>query len=171
MIQDVIDGIVAALVAEFPGVPVHDEPVMQGIVEPSFSVRCVKPSQRLFRGERYYQEDLYEVVYFPPVDDRYKSSNATVEKLFNCLEYIELPDGKIMGRDMNAHTDEDFTVVFTVLYGDFLYKQEEKVLMDSLTQTHATKGDSSSAVWLWDESGNAQTEERKTLLLDSTSEG
>ena len=39
MINDVKDGIVAALVAAFPGVPVFDEPVEQGIVEPSFSVR------------------------------------------------------------------------------------------------------------------------------------
>ena len=62
MINDVKDGIVAALVAAFPGVPVFDEPVEQGIVEPSFSVRCVNPNRNLFRGKRYFENDLFEIV-------------------------------------------------------------------------------------------------------------
>ena len=133
MINSVKDGIISALVAEFPNVPVFDEPTEQGIVEPSFSVRCVEPSQRLFRGERYYQEDLFEVVYFPPADDRYHSSNATVQRLFDCLEVIELSDKTtIRGRDMKSNTTEDFTVVFTVRYSDFLYKSKSKDLMQTL---------------------------------------
>lgn len=135
MINDVKDGIVAALVAAFPNVPVYDEPVSQGIVEPSFSVRCVRPEQRLFRGNRYFQNDLFEVVYFPPVTNRYQSSNETVEKLFNCLEIITLSDkGTIRGKDMKANTLEDFTVVFTVRYSDFLYKTESKDLMTELEE-------------------------------------
>ena len=135
MINSVKDGIVRALVAEFPNVPVFDEPVEQGIVEPSFSVRCVRPSQRLFRGSRYYQENLYEVVYFPPAENRYQNSNAIVQQLFNCLEIIELSDKtKIRGRDMQSNTDEDFTVIFTVRYSDFLYKSEEKDMMTELEE-------------------------------------
>ena len=137
MINSVKDGIVSALVAEFPNVPVYDEPVEQGIVEPSFSVRCVEPSQRLFRGERYYQDNLFEVVYFPPADDRYNSSNATVQRLFDCLEVIELSDKTtIRGKDMKSNTTEDFTVVFTVIYSDFLYKTESKDLMKTLEVEH-----------------------------------
>ena len=75
MTNDVINGIVAALVAEFPGIPVHDEPVTQGIVEPSFSVRCIQPKRKLFRGNRYYQEGIYEVVYFPPMTNRYQNKS------------------------------------------------------------------------------------------------
>ena len=132
MINSVKDGIVAALVAQFPNVPVFDESVEQGIVEPSFLVRCVEPTQRLFRGERYYQEDLFEVVYFPPKTNRYQSSNETVQRLFMCLEVIELTDGKIRGRDMKSTTQEDFTVVFTVRYSDFLYKTVKKDAMEEL---------------------------------------
>ena len=133
MINTLKDGIISALVAAFPNVPVFDEPVEQGIVEPSFSVRCVEPQQRLFRGKRYYQEDLFEVVYFPPADNRYQSSNATVQTLFNCLEVITLSDKTtIRGRDMKSYTAEDFTVVFTVRYSDFLYKEETKDLMQTL---------------------------------------
>ena len=81
MINDVKDGIVTALVAAFPGVPVFDEPVEQGIEEPSLSVRCVEPKRNLFRGKRYYEDDLFEVVYFPPETDRYQNSimNSTQE--------------------------------------------------------------------------------------------
>ena len=135
MINDVKDGIVAALVAAFPGVPVFDEPVEQGIEEPSFSVRCVKPERNLFRGKRYFEDDLFEVVYFPPQDDRYQKSNETVETLFNCLEILTLSDTTtIRGRDMKAHTAEDFTVVFTVRYTDFMYKSENPDLMDTLEE-------------------------------------
>lgn len=137
MINTIKDGIVAALVAEFPGVPVFDEAVEQGIVEPSFSVRCVEPQQRLFRGKRYYQEDLFEVVYFPPEDDRYQSSNDTVQRLFICLEVITLSDNTtIRGREMKSRTTEDFTVVFTVRYSDFIYKVENPDMMTELVETN-----------------------------------
>ncbi len=137
MINTIKDGIVAALVAEFPGVPVFDEAVEQGIVEPSFSVRCVEPQQRLFRGKRYYQEDLFEVVYFPPEDDRYQSSNNTVQRLFICLEVITLSDKTtIRGREMKSRTTEDFTVVFTVRYSDFIYKVENPDMMTELVETN-----------------------------------
>lgn len=137
MINTIKDGIVAALVAEFPGVPVFDEAVEQGIVEPSFSVRCVEPQQRLFRGKRYYQEDLFEVVYFPPEDDKYQSSNDTVQRLFICLEVIKLSDNTtIRGREMKSRTTEDFTVVFTVRYSDFIYKVENPDMMTELVETN-----------------------------------
>lgn len=136
MINTIKDGIISALVAAFPNVPVFDEPVEQGIVEPSFSVRCVEPQQRLFRGKRYYQEDLFEVVYFPPEDDRYQSSNDTVQRLFICLEVITLSDKTtIRGREMKSRTTEDFTVVFTVRYSDFIYKVENPDLMTELVET------------------------------------
>lgn len=135
MINDVKDGIVTALVAAFPGVPVFDEPVEQGIEEPSLSVRCVEPKRNLFRGKRYYEDDLFEVVYFPPETDRYQNSNEAVETLFNCLEILTLSDKTtIRGREMKAHTTEDFTVVFTVRYSDFMYKSEEPDLMDTLEE-------------------------------------
>ena len=35
---------------------------------------------------------------------------------------------------MKAHTAEDFTVVFTVRYSDFMYKSEEPDLMDTLEE-------------------------------------
>jgi len=137
MINAVKDGIVGALVAAFPTVPVYDEPVEQGIVEPSFSVRCVKPSRNLYRGKRYYEEDLYEIVYFPPQENRYQSSNEAVDKLFDCLEVITLSDKTtIRGRDMNSHTNEDFTVIFTVKYSDFMYREESSDLMRTLEENH-----------------------------------
>lgn len=139
MINNIKDGIVGALVAAFPSVPVYDEPVEQGIVEPSFSVRCVNPSQRLFRDKRYYEEDLYEVVYFPPETNRYQSSNQTVDGLFDCLEVITLPDKTtIRGREMKAHTNEDFTVIFTVKYSDFLYRTVSHDLMETLEEDNVT---------------------------------
>ena len=133
MINSVKDGIISSLVAAFPNVPVFDEPVEQGIVEPSFSVRCVRPKQRLFRGKRYYQDNFFEVVYFPPADNRYQSSNETVQKLFDCLEVITLSDKTmIRGKDMQSNTNEDFTVVFTVRYSDFIYKPETVDVMETL---------------------------------------
>lgn len=137
MINDIKKGIVSAIDAAFSNVPVYDEPVEQGIEEPSFSVRCVKPERNLFRGKRYYEEDLFEVVYFPPAENRYQNSNEAVDKLFDCMEIITLPDGTtIRGRDMKAHTAEDFTVVFTVRYSDFMYRTEEPDLMETLDENN-----------------------------------
>ena len=169
MTNDIINGIVAALVATFPGVPVHDEPIEQGIIEPSFSVRCVKPMRKHFRGNRYYQEGLYEVVYFPPTENRYQNSNDVVESLFDCLEILTLPDGTIRGRGMESYMSEDFTVVFTVKYSDFLYKKEEKVLMQTLKQTFGTTGEVPQYVYpyLSEENGKSLTEEETFLMIDN----
>jgi len=68
--------------------------------------------------------------------NRYQNSNETVERLFNCLEIISLPDGLIRGRDMEPHTAEDFTVVFTVKYSDFMYRVETHDTMETLEETH-----------------------------------
>ncbi len=136
MTNEIINGMIAAIVAEFPGIPVYDETVDQGLVEPSFSVRCVRPIRKNVPGDRYYQENLMEVVYFPPSENRYQNSNEVVERLFECLELLTLSDnGKIRGRDMQSTTTEDFTVVFTVTYSDFLYRQPSNVYMHSYTQT------------------------------------
>ena len=135
MINDLKTGIITALKAAFPDVPVYREPVSQGIEEPSFSVRCVKPERNLFRGKRYYEDDLFEIVYFPPVINRYQNSNETVETLFDCLEVITLSDSTtIRGKDMKAHTAEDYTVVFTVRYSDFMYREENPDMMTDLTE-------------------------------------
>lgn len=168
MINLVKDGIIGAIAADFPGIPIYDEPVPQGLVEPSFSVRCVTPSLRHFRGRRYYENNLYEVVYFPPEENRYRDSNDTIDKLYLCLEVITLPDGtSIRGRDMHPHTADDSTVVFTVRYSDYMYRETEQALMETLDAS-ITPGAEQEMVYplMADEAQQTLTEERAELIAD-----
>lgn len=169
MVNDLINGMIAALKEEFPDIPVYDELVNQGIVEPSFFVRCVEPNRRLFRGRRYFQKNMMEVVYFPPKENRYQNSNDVVESLFGCLEILSLPDGLIRGRNMNVHTNADYTVIFTVTYSDFLYteeKQEEP--MGTLIHLRHTDGETPTMMYpnLTDEDGRILTEEQAIPMID-----
>lgn len=119
--NDLLDGVVAALAAEFPGIPVFDERVEQGIVEPSFTVRCVRPKQDLFRDVRYARDDLIEVVYFPPAAGEARHDiNEVMDALYLALELITADGDPVRGSQMQAHVDEENRAgVFTVNYRYF----------------------------------------------------
>lgn len=125
MVNDLISAICMALHTAFPSVSIFKEHVEQGIEEPSFMVRCVRPKQTLFRGQRYEQKNMFEVVYFPPMENRYQHTNAVLEQLFQILEVITVGDNSFRGTEMDVETQEDFTVVFTVNYNTFLIKIPE----------------------------------------------
>lgn len=68
MIQQVIDGIVAALHDHFrEEYPYFTDNTEQGITPGSFSVICVRPKQTQFLGNRYYREHPHVRLLFPQV--------------------------------------------------------------------------------------------------------
>lgn len=125
MTNEVVNGVIAAIKAAYPTIDVYDEDVEQGLVEPSFSVRCVRPSEELYRDKRYHKTHLIEVLYFPPREKRNQNSNAIIEALFSILEYITAGNDLIRGSRMNAYMDANHIVVFTVTYDYYVLKIPE----------------------------------------------
>ena len=168
MTNEVIDGIVAALNAEFDPIPVYTEEVEQGLVEPSFSVRCINDKFSHFRGDRYFRESLFEILYFPPEDSRKNNSNGVVQRLFLCLEYIRAGNDILRGTKMDSHM-EDGVIIFTLHYDYFVIRTSDGDKMETLTVR--INGTDFEIASLTDEQISSLADERLRLLLDNQKAG
>lgn len=118
MVNKIIDGISNAIYKEFgDGYDIYTESIEQGLQEPCFSILCISPTNELFLGKRYKRTNQFMVQYFPSSSEPYNECNSTMERLFDCLEYIELDGdlirgtggkGQIVDGVLNYQIDYDF---------------------------------------------------------------
>lgn len=140
MVNKIIDGVVLAINGEFGDeCEIYTESVKQGLKEPCFFVRCIRPMSRLFRGKRYKHSHMYVINYFPASDTPAAELNDVTMRLFECLELITADGGHLRGADMSSEID-DGVLHFTVVYGFFTYKQEDAEAMHEYSQTTNTEG-------------------------------
>lgn len=138
MLNALIDGIVAAIQKTFgDDYPIYTDGVEQGLNEPCFSIRIVKPTITQFLGNRYFRTNLVAVHYFPKSYGDNTEMNIVIEKLFSTLEYIHVSGGLTRGTKPDLHV-EDGVGIFTINYDFFVYKienedGENKEMMETLT--------------------------------------
>lgn len=133
MIQDIIDGIVAALLSVFPNMTIYTEEVKQGLKEPCFVLQSVKPTREQFLGNRYYRTNLFSVQYFPQSKNDAKAEcNSVTEKLFQALEYIMVSGDLQRGTGMNAEYF-DGVLTFLVNFNLFVRSKTVQESMDAVT--------------------------------------
>lgn len=130
-IQEIIDAICDALFAAFGAThKIYTEQVEQGFEAPCFFVKCVDPAQRLMITSMYQRTHTFSVQFFPAVEGSYNECQTATEKLFDCLEDLEVVQTVgtttvtriLHGLDMHASvTDEVLT--FLVDYNLFLLNQ------------------------------------------------
>ena len=120
MIQAVIDGVIAALKAEFPGVKCYDEQVQQNMKTPCFVIRCINQSDEQVLGNCYYREHLVSVQYLP---ENAKNANAACyivqDVLYQVLEYIAV-DGDLQRGTGKKGTVTDGVLTFLVNFNMFI---------------------------------------------------
>lgn len=136
MIQQIIDGIVAALRTAFPEVArVYTEEVKQGFKEPCFVLCLLKSTYEQFLGNRYYLTNLFSVQYFPDGKSDVKAECYSIaDRLFRALEYIKTGDD--LQRGVNKHSEEiDGTLKFFVNFNGFAEVKSEVELMEQLAVT------------------------------------
>lgn len=140
MINKLIDGIAAALDKEFgDAYEIYTEDIEQGLTEPCFLITCVSPKSELFRGYRYYRENLFMVQYFPNGPDFRNESMAVQERLYLALESV-MADGRVIfGSNMEGEY-VDGVLHFKVSYNTFMDKAETVDPMETLTQQINLKG-------------------------------
>lgn len=141
MINSIIEGISISLNAEFgDNYTTYTESVEQDLKEPCFFVFCINPTNRVFLGKRYFKTNQMCIQYFPADKDRKKEEcNAVSERLFDCLEYITVSGDLVRGTKMNAEM-VDGVLNFFVNYDFFVYKKEDTVPMEELSESVSVKG-------------------------------
>ncbi|MBR5584088.1 MAG: hypothetical protein IKW21_06130 [Lachnospiraceae bacterium] len=123
MINKIIDGISVALNEEFgDGYEIHTERIEQGLVEPCFSILCIKPSESQVLGKRYFKQNQFCIYYYPESDEKNKENLSVIERLFSCLEMINVDGDMVRGTNMDSEITDD-VVAFMVNYDMHVYKQ------------------------------------------------
>ncbi len=134
MIEEITDAVGQAVYGEFGDkCRIYDEEVKQGVKPPCFFIRCDKPSERHFLGDRYFRENRFCISYIPENDNgKRRECEETAERLFECLKWIRAKEDIIMGRNMSYEV-KDGELRFFVSYDFFVYKVgENKTLMGKI---------------------------------------
>ena len=142
MINTIIESISVALNAEFGDkYKIHREEKRQGLKEPCFFVQCLNPMEELFLWKRYFRQNQFCIQYFP--EDKLHGKQecyAVGERLFSCLEYLDVGGDLVMGTKMKYEVTDDI-LHFFVNYDLFVYKVAESVpVMEEVSSETHVKG-------------------------------
>ena len=139
-IQTLIDAIVEALLQEFnSGYEIYTEKVEQGLTEPCFLVRCLNPTKNVFLGRCYKRTNQFSIQYIPSTTEAYEECVSVMERLFECLENINLSGKPIHGANLRGEIT-DGILTFTVDYDGFVLRDEEQISMENLDILTEAKG-------------------------------
>lgn len=123
MINSIIESISITLNAEFGNkYKIHREAKKQGLIEPCFFIQCLNPTENLFFWKRYFRQNQFCIQYFP--EDKLQGNQecyAVAERLFSCLEYLDVSGDLVMGTKMKYEVT-DGILHFFVNYDCFVYK-------------------------------------------------
>lgn len=142
MINSIIEAISISLNEEFgDDYTNYTEEINQGLKEPCFFISCLNPTQKLFFGKRYFRENQFCIQYFPFDKMREKEEcNDVAEKLFDCLEYINVTGDLVRGTKMKYEVT-DGILNFFVNYDMFVYKKTDPPdVMEELSKNVSMKG-------------------------------
>jgi len=138
MINDIIDGLTAALGEAFSGCEIYVENIRQGLTEPCFFVTVLEPSQQRIHNERHLLRVPLNVQYFPK--EGYREINETAMTLNNILRRIELLNGdKLNGLDLHYEIVDNVLHYFVTYQMIIRYSEEEAALMEELTDNITTE--------------------------------
>lgn len=119
MIQNIIDGIIKAIRTEYDkSFRVYTESVEQGLIEPCFSILCLKPSGEHEIGDRFKRFFPFVITYFPSSDEPMAECNTVCETLLGLLNDVETDIGLFHGSEMSGEV-VDGNLQFTVQYQTF----------------------------------------------------
>lgn len=135
MINSIIEAVSISLNAEFgDNYTIYTETVEQGLNEPCFFISCINPTNSLFFDKRYFRKNQFCIQYFPTDKDRAKEEcSEAAERLFSCLEYINVTGDLVRGTKMNCNV-VDGILNFFVNYDLFVYKNVNSDPMEEISK-------------------------------------
>ncbi len=140
MINKIIKAIGAALNNEFGDTyKSYAEEVTQGMEKPCFFILCDKPRNELFFNRKYFRSNAFCIQYVPSTEDIREECNEVAERLFQCLEYLQVEDSLLRGTKMEPEM-ENGVLYFFVNYDFFVYRKNETDKMETLAESIKAKG-------------------------------
>lgn len=140
MINAIIEAVSISLNGEFgDGYEIHMEEIKQDLKEPCFFISCINPTSSLFLGKCYLRENLFCVQYFPRKGRERAECNETAERLFACLECLEMSGKFVKGTGMKCEM-ADGILNFFVNYDVYVQKKETLPAMEEVAGGITAKG-------------------------------
>lgn len=113
---------------------VYMEEIEQDLREPCFFISCVSPADKQYPGKRHKREQMFDICYFPESEkDAVAECNMVAEKLYWCLEEVEVLGKKMRGYKMHYEV-ADGVLHFFVNYNFFVHRTETNTLMGTLSR-------------------------------------
>lgn len=138
MIQEIINGILAALYEEFgEEYTLYTESVEQGLKEPCFFVFCVNVETKLVRGRRYQHTGQFVIQYLTGSKEPRAEFAEVAERLYACLEMITASDGILRGNLGEAEITGEALTLFAN-YDFFSYRPGIEQKMEALEGTETS---------------------------------
>lgn len=140
-IKELIDAIAEALFQEFGSdYDVYTDKVEQGLTEPCFLIRCLNPTKNRHLGLRYVRTNPCMIQYFPSTAEVHDECASVLERLFECLESVNLSGKPVHGTDLQGEVT-DGILNFTVNYDGFVLKEvDDESIMEDLEILTEAKG-------------------------------
>lgn len=142
MIHSIIESISRSIYTEFgDAYNICREAKKQGLKKPCFFISCINPTDRLFLNRRYFRRNPFCIQYFPADSLRgNEECMETAERLFVCLEYLDVGGDWVMGTKMKYEV-VDGILHFFVNYDMFVYRTAETVpVMEEVSSETSVKG-------------------------------
>ena len=142
MLNEIITGISQKLNATFgDGYEIYENDVEQGLEEPCFFIQCLNPTNQLFLNKRYFRTNQFCIQYFSEREERKKEEcYAVAERLFQCLEWLEVKEDLMMGTQMRYELVNGM-LHFFVNYDMFVYKiSKNSPFMEEVYSETSAKG-------------------------------
>ena len=107
LVDKIISGIANVLDQNYPDVDIYAQEVKQNMKEPCFFIQSMEVGTRKRLANRYDQTRPFEIVYFPKKKEDKREIQKVLDELPFLLEFIQLPDGPVMGSKMESKIEDD----------------------------------------------------------------
>lgn len=132
MIQNIIDGICAAIRTEYDkSFRIYTESVKQGLKEPCFSILSLTGTDEQNVGTRHNRAYSFVIRYFPSSEEPIAECLAVGEVLYDLLNIITAGTAKLRGKDTSGDV-VDGVLQFQVTYAVFLLATTTETVMEKV---------------------------------------
>lgn len=140
MINNVIDAICKALNDEFKNeYNVYIRQKLQNPITPCFLISGINLEQKRYQGKRCYCQYAFEIQYLPATQEPIIEIHSVLQRLFECLEYINEGDNILNGTDMKAEIVDE-VLHYTVNYNFFIMRNDTAETMEHFIGETKMKG-------------------------------
>ena len=140
MIEEIINGIAKSLYDEFgEGYHIYSENTESGIKEPCFIINVVSKLHERTLMDRFNETVPVCVQYFTKRLKRHNDHHEVIERLENCLEFIEMGDSLIKGGNTSGEVI-DGVLNFNITYSYRTMKKFDETQMEDIEYEETVKG-------------------------------